>query len=86
MVQRILNVIGWIGTALVVAAVGIRLFRPEWDRYAMYLAWAGLVCVLLYPIAQWRQIAKSLNRRQSKYATVAATSVIIVLGILVAVN
>jgi gliding motility-associatede transport system auxiliary component len=86
MVQRVLNIVGWIGTALVVAAVAMRLLAPQYDRYAIYMAWAGLVCVLLYPIGQWRQIAKSFNRRQSKYATVATTSVIIALGILVAVN
>ena len=86
MVQRILNIVGWIGTALVVAAVAMRLLAPQYDRYAIYMAWAGLVCVLLYPIGQWRQIAKSFNRRQSKYATVATTSVIVALGILVAVN
>jgi ABC-type uncharacterized transport system involved in gliding motility auxiliary subunit len=86
MMQRILNILGWVGVALVVAAVGVRLFRPEWDRYAVYTAWAGLVCVLLYPIGQWRQIAASFSRRQSKYATVTATSLLVVLGILIAVN
>ena len=86
MVQRILNVLGWIGTALVVAAVAIRVTQPDWDRYAMYMAWTGLVCVLLYPLGQWREIASQMSRRQSKYATVAVTSVLIVLGILVAVN
>lgn len=85
--QRILNVIGWIGTALVVAAVGIRLFAPfEWSQYAVYLALAGLVCVLLYPIVQWREVAGQFNRRQARYASLAATSVLVVLGILIAVN
>lgn len=86
MLQRILNIIGWFGTALVVAAVAIRVARPEWDRYAMYMAWVGLVCVLLYPIGQWREIARHMSRRQSKYATMAITSVLVMLGILIAVN
>jgi ABC-type uncharacterized transport system involved in gliding motility auxiliary subunit len=86
MVQRILNIVGWLGTALVVGAVAIRVFQPEWDRYAMYMAWTGLVLVLLYPIAQWREIASHMSRRQSKYATVALTSTLVVLGILIAVN
>jgi ABC-type uncharacterized transport system involved in gliding motility auxiliary subunit len=86
MVQRILNIVGWLGTALVVTAVAIRVFQPEWDRYAMYMAWTGLVLVLLYPIAQWREIASHMSRRQSKYATVALTSTLVMLGILIAVN
>ena len=85
--QRILNIIGWIGTALVVAAVGLRIFGPpDYQRWAIYLAWTGLAFVLLYPIGQWREIASQFNRRQARYATLAATSVLVVLGILVAVN
>jgi ABC-type uncharacterized transport system involved in gliding motility auxiliary subunit len=85
--QRILNIIGWIGTALVMIAVGLRLFgHGAYDRYAVWTAWTGLVCVLLYPIGQWREVSAQFNRRQAKYASVAATSIIVVLGILVAVN
>src|SRR4029079_8448232 len=54
--------------------------------YAIWMAWAGLVCVLLYPIGQWREIAAQFNRRQAKYASVAATSILVVLGILIALN
>jgi ABC-type uncharacterized transport system involved in gliding motility auxiliary subunit len=86
MLQRILNIVGWIGVALVVVAVGIRLLRPGLDKYAIYTAWGGLALVLIYAAGQWREIVGSLNRRQSRYATIATTSVIIVLGILVAVN
>jgi ABC-type uncharacterized transport system involved in gliding motility auxiliary subunit len=84
--QRLLNVIGWIGTAVVIAAVLMRLFRPEWDRYAVWMAWTGLVLVLLYPIGQWREIARQFNRRQAKYASVAATSVLVIFMILIALN
>ena len=52
MIKNILNIVGWLGTALVVAAVGIRIGKPEWDQYATYGAWAGLVCVLLYTAGQ----------------------------------
>ena len=85
--QRILNIIGWIGTALVVAAVGlVRFGPPDYQRYALWMVWTGLVLVLLYPIGQWREIAAHFNRRQAKYASVALTSVLVVLGILIAVN
>src|SRR5207247_1456176 len=50
------------------------------------LGWAGLVCVLAYTLGQWREIAKVCSRRQARYGTLAATSVLVVLGILVAIN
>ena len=42
MLQRILSILGWIGTALVLVAVAIRILRPEWDTYAGWAAWGGL--------------------------------------------
>src|SRR5215207_6155140 len=78
--QRILNIIGWIGVAIVVAAVGLKYRGPvEWQRTAILMAWGGLVLVLLYPLGQ-------LTRRQFKQLSLAATSVLVVLGILIAVN
>src|SRR4029077_8126412 len=46
----------------------------------------GLVCVLAYTLAQWREIGNIFSRRQTRYGTLAATSVLVVLGILVAIN
>jgi ABC-type uncharacterized transport system involved in gliding motility auxiliary subunit len=86
MLNRILSVIGWVGTALVFAAVAIRFGYPAKDQYAFYLAWAGLVCVLLYTLGQWREFAKIFGRRQARYGTLAGLSVLVVLGILVAIN
>jgi len=86
MTNRIFNIVGWVGTAAVVAAVGIRFFLPARDQYAYYLAWAGLVLILAYMLSQWREIAKMFSRRQARYGTLMAASVLIVLGILVAIN
>ena len=86
MVNRILSAIGWVGTALVFAAVAIRFGYPAKEQWAYYMAWAGLVCVLLYTLGQWREIAKVFSRRQTRYGTLAATSVLVVLGILIAIN
>ena len=50
--------IGWLGTALVFVAVAIRFGFPAKEQYAYYLAWGGLVCVLLYyarPVARDRE-------------------------------
>ncbi len=84
--NRILSLIGWLGTALVFVAVAIRFGWPAKDQYAYYLAWTGLVCVLAYTLGQWREIAKVFSRRQARYGTLAATSVLVVLGILIAIN
>ena len=50
MLQRILSILGWIGTAMVLAAVAIRFLRPEWDDYAKYAAWGGLGLVVLVSV------------------------------------
>src|SRR6266851_5427536 len=86
MVNRILSLVGWLGTALVFVAVAIRFGYPAKEQWAFYLAWAGLVCVLAYTLGQWREIAKVFSRRQARYGTLAATSILVVLGILIAIN
>lgn len=86
MVNRILGVVGWIGTALVFGAVVARFVKPEWDQYAIYAAWAGLACVVLYTLGQWREILGYFQQRQARYGAIASVSVLVVLGILVAVN
>jgi ABC-type uncharacterized transport system involved in gliding motility auxiliary subunit len=86
MVNRILSLIGWLGTALVFVAVAIRFGYPAKDQYAYYLAWIGLVCVLAYTLGQWREIAKVFGKREARYGTLAATSVLVVLAILIAIN
>jgi ABC-type uncharacterized transport system involved in gliding motility auxiliary subunit len=86
MVTRILSLVGWLGTALVFVAVAIRFGFPAKSDIAVYLAWAGLVCVLAYTLGQWRDIAKVFGGRRARYGSLAATSTLVVLGILVAIN
>ncbi len=86
MLNRIGSIISWVGVVLVMAAVAIRFLRPEWDRYASWSAWAGLVCVLVYVLSQWRDIVSGFRRRQTRLGTLAAAGIVIVLGILVAIN
>jgi ABC-type uncharacterized transport system involved in gliding motility auxiliary subunit len=86
MANRIFSIIGWVGTALVFASLAMRFGMPAQDRYAYYLALGGLACMLVYMASQWRDIAAFFGRRQARYGTLAASSVLIVLGILVAVN
>jgi ABC-type uncharacterized transport system involved in gliding motility auxiliary subunit len=86
MMQRILGFLGWLGTAVVFAAVAIRFIRPEWTQYAVYGAWAGLALVVLYTLGQWREIVDYFRRRQARYGAIATVSVLVFLAIVVAVN
>lgn len=86
MLKNILSIIGWIGTALVFGAVGVRFLRPEWNQYASYAAMGGLVCVLLYMAGQWRDVATFYQGRGAKYGTLSIVSIVVFLAILVAVN
>ena len=92
--QKILGIIGWIGTVLVFGALlirgvpflGIPSLYPAGDQYATYAAWAGLACVLVYIAGQWRDVAVFYQGRSARYGTVSIVSVLVFLGILVAVN
>jgi ABC-type uncharacterized transport system involved in gliding motility auxiliary subunit len=83
---RIFNIISWVGIALVIGAVAIRFGMPAQEQYASYLAWGGLACIGLYILSQWREILTFFGGRSARYGTLAASSVLIVLGILIAVN
>lgn len=85
MLKRVLGLLGWLGVALVFAAVAISFLRPEWQWYRG-LALAGLVCTLLYVLSQWREIAREFSGRSARYGTLALASILVVLGILAAIN
>jgi len=72
--------------ALVFGALAIRFLKPDWDQYAPYAAWSGLALVLLYTLGQWREIHEYFQQRHARYGAVAGLGVLIMLGILIAVN
>ncbi len=86
MLKRILGLLGWLGVVLVFSAVAIRFTKPEWQQYYTALAYAGLVCTLLYILSQWREIGQAFAGRQARFGTLAAASIVVVLAILVAIN
>jgi ABC-type uncharacterized transport system involved in gliding motility auxiliary subunit len=86
MLKRILSVLSYVGMALVFGAFAVRILRPEWTQYAVYASWTGLALVLLYTLGQWREIVAYFQRRNARYGALASASVLIVLGILIAVN
>lgn len=84
--KRLVGILGWIGVVLVVAAVVLRFSRPDLAVWSQRTALAGLIVTVLYSLTQWRDIARSFGGRSVKYGSIAATSVLILLGILVAIN
>jgi gliding motility-associatede transport system auxiliary component len=86
MLKQITGIIGWVGTALIFAAVGIRFFRPEWMQYGTWLTYAGLVCILIYMLGQWRDVVTFYGRRQARYGTISIVGILVGLGIVIAVN
>lgn len=83
---KIAALIGWVGTALVVVALGLRFLKPELDVYRTYTAWAGLACILVYLVAQWRESSTGASARATKMGTMSAVSIVAMLAILVGVN
>ena len=86
MLKRVLGLLGWLGVVLVLSAFVIWLTRPEWEQWRFRLAMAGLACTLLYILSQWREIQRSFSGRQARLGSLAAGSVVVVLGILFAIN
>src|SRR5690242_2023005 len=85
MLKRILGLIGWLGVALVLAALAISVLKPDWAWYR-WLAIGGLVCTLLYVLSEWRELARVFSGREARFGTVAVISALVVLAILVALN
>jgi ABC-type uncharacterized transport system involved in gliding motility auxiliary subunit len=86
MTNRILGLVGWLGAALVFTGAAIRFVYPAQEQYVPYLVWSGLAAVLVYMAGQWRDIAHVFRGRQARYGTLATASVLVVVGILIAVN
>jgi ABC-type uncharacterized transport system involved in gliding motility auxiliary subunit len=86
MLKRILGLLGWLGVALVFAAVAVRFLRPEQQPLYNWLAIAGLVCTLLYILSQWREVMRSFSGREARFGTLAIASIAVVLAILVGIN
>ena len=84
--QRILSILGWVGTASSSAPSPFVSSGRSGISTPIYAAWAGLALVVLYTLGQWREIVAYFRRRNARYGAIASVSVLVVLGILVAVN
>jgi ABC-type uncharacterized transport system involved in gliding motility auxiliary subunit len=85
-VKRALAILGWLGFALVAAAVLLRFTKPDWPGVTQGLAIAGLVVTVIYALSQWRDIGRSFEGKNVRYGSIAAGSVLVFVAILVAVN
>jgi len=83
MMKRIIDLVSWVAMALVVVAIALRFqtLKPEWTDYATPIAIAALVLLLL-----WFVSLGFSGKRAARYGTLSLLSVLIVLGILVAIN
>ena len=86
MLNRLFGFLGWFGSLLVFAAVAVWFIRPDLELLRRTLAFAGLACTLLYGATQWRQVARSFNRRQTRYGTLAGTGLLLVVAIVAGLN
>ena len=84
--KRLVSIVGGLGMVLVIAAVILRFSKPEYAVWSQRLALAGLVVTAIYALSQWRDMARSFSGRNVKYGSIAASSVVLVLGILVGIN
>jgi ABC-type uncharacterized transport system involved in gliding motility auxiliary subunit len=86
MFARIANILGWAGVALVFAGFALWLLRPQMLEVRQWLGFAGLGCILVYVLSQWREMVDSFSGRQARYGSLSAISLVVVLAILVGIN
>ena len=83
---KVLQVVGWVGVALVGAAVVARFVVPEQQSVSWWLAVVGIVLVVAHTLGQWRDVLTFAGRRQTRYGALATSGILLALGILVAAN
>ena len=86
MAQKILGIVGWIGIATVVAGMVARFVIPAQIEVWWWTMVAGLGLVAVYMLGQWRSVLELFRRRQARYGTLATTSVLLALAVLVGAN
>ena len=86
--NKAVNLLGWLGSVAVAVSLFLRFqtAKPSGHRIRGMRPSPASCCILLYIATQWRDVAGYFERRQTRLGTIAAGSVVLVLGILVAVN
>ena len=86
MANRILQGLGWVGVAVVFAALLVRFTLPDQQELWWWLAVIGLAMVAAHTLSQWRDILAFFSGRQAREGAIATSGVALALGILVAAN
>ena len=73
--KRILDWLGYVGIAALVAAVLLPFWRPEWQRVRWALVIVGLVLVLASLLVYWRAVGSVFGRRTARYGLNTAVMV-----------
>src|SRR5512133_1150186 len=84
MLKRFTDIISWLGVTLVLVSLVLVFAKPDWPF--RWLAIAGLVCLLIYAVGNWREIIALFAGRSARLGTISVASVLVVLAILVAIN
>ena len=86
MSEKSLGALGWAGIACVAGGVVVRMTMPAQEEVWFWSLIAGIVLIGLYGLAQWRDLLTFFGRRQARYGALASSSIVLAVGILVAVN
>ena len=86
MSKKALGALGWAGIACVAGGVVVRMTMPAQEEVWFWSLIAGIVIIGVYGLAQWRDMLTFFGRRQTRYGALASSSIVLALGILVAVN
>ncbi len=84
--NRIVPYLGPIGLGALVAGALLWLFQPHRDQVWASFLIAGLLLSVFYLVARWRDVMVLLGRRGTRYGTNLAVLVLLVAGIVVAIN
>lgn len=86
MLRIVITTLGWLGASLVFIAAAGRFLRADLQDVWFWCSVAGFICLFLYMLSQWRDIIKLFSTRQTRYGSLALSSIVLVLGILTAIN
>ena len=86
MLRIVITTLGWLGASLVFIAAAGRFLRADMQDVWFWCSVAGFICLFLYMLSQWRDIIKLFSTRQTRYGSLALSSIVLVLGILTAIN
>jgi ABC-type uncharacterized transport system involved in gliding motility auxiliary subunit len=86
MLHIVITTLGWLGASLVFIAAAGRFLRADLQDVWFWCSVAGFICLFLYMLSQWRDIIRLFSTRQTRYGSLALSSIVLVLGILTAIN